>query len=470
MSSSRVHINRSEYNNLQNQAARTSRAQQETERIRREAAQRERRISEQYEANLESINSRLTNIQDSHDEEIDALNEDFRNRILEQGNQYRQDLANQRRQQQRELQDLESRMQQSLERLDLNIQNIDDRVDSITRDFNNRFDSIVRRIESTEEKEREYARISIEEIDRLLASIRELQPDRFAPGELASLEEQLMIARNDFENRQYAAALAITQVRLTDAGRLLSRLTILNQLFEDRLREVRLRASEIESRLASFDNNHLEFTVNNQDYSLEYDINHWTHGRFNENVRSEFSNLNNQLNNIYNSNINLEGLEEIMSRLNNIDENITACDRVAREELIRSFVVEDMAHQLHQTLTDQGWRHDTSGHNEDDEREPFQMVYRDGTGNQVALVINTGENPNDATIHMEAYTTDNDEANRSLIKDGLGSQLRASGINIDHIIQNQNDCADNPDVETFLANSARDSSAINRARNERRWS
>lgn len=451
MSSSHIFVNRNEYRNLQNQARRVIQATAEAARIRREAQDRERDITARYQSNMDSINRRINDIQTRHNRELNNVTADFRNRIVNQANEFRNQLDNQRVMYEGEISTLETRMGQAIGRLNVDMRAINNRVEGMSEEFNERFDSIARQITASENTKREYARVSLEELEHTLESIRGLEPERFAPGELTPLTEQLTMARRDYEGGQYEAALAITHVRLTDAGRLLSRLSILNNIFAQRLREVGQRASEVAVRMGSFASNALEFEVSGQTYSMEYDVNHWSQGAFNR-IGEELRPIQGLLDDVRNTDINLEGLEEIMVQLNDLDSRITACDSMAREELIRSFVVEDMAVQVHNTLTEQGWVHGNSGHNQNDEREPYRMVYEDGTGNSIALVINSGEKPEDATLHMEVYDVEQDEIFRSGIKQGVGRHLQENGINVMNVIRSD-DCAQNPDVDSFLENT-----------------
>lgn len=453
MSSSHLWVSRNEWQNLRNQASRVQQATAETERIKREAKERERQIQARYQSDLNSLDRKIHDIQARHNAELNQINENFRARIAGQANEFRNQLDQQRARYDGELSDLETRMGQAVGRLNIDMRNMNDRINSMAEDYNTRFDAIARRISASENSKREYARVSIEELEHTLESIGRLDPERFTPGELTPLKEQLAIARRDFENGQYETASAVTHVRLTDASRLLSRLSILNGIFAERLNEVRQRAGEIQNRFDSFTSNTLDFDVNGQQYSMDYDINHWSGGEFSR-IRDELKPIIDQLENIHATNINLEGLEEIMVRLNDMDSRITSCDRVAREELIRSFVVEDMAVQIHNTLTEQGWTHEESGHNGNDEREPYKIVYIDGIGNRIAMVINSGEKPENAALHIEVFDQEQDEIFRSGIKQGVGRHLNDNGIQVLNVAHSD-DCALNPDVDTFLENSVR---------------
>jgi hypothetical protein len=235
-------------------------------------------------------------------------------------------------------------------------------------------------------------------------------------------------------------------------------------LFHQRLREIRRRSSEIKARIESFRpaaDNVVEIAIGEENYSPEYDINYWSNGRFEE-INEQFNAIFAQLDQANESPVNLDGLEQLMIELNHIDAAITECDSQARKELIGSFFVEDTAVHIHNVLAGQGWTHKETGHLKDDGREPYKMVYEDGSGNEVDILVNTGANPETPSFMLEVYAGDKGETFRRITKEGLYNGLKEEGTNIPGI-EHRNDCAQNPNSEVFFEHSIAEANRLRAA-------
>jgi len=393
------------------------------------------------------------------------LSSDFRQRLSEQSMDMQNQMNHQREQFDNRIDSVEAYAQREFSRVDSNLRAINDQVNAVATDFNNRFQELAQQ----QMNEQQHAQVTVAELGGQIDAIRGLHPEKFSPGELSALDEQFQRATGCLNNQQYQAALAIAQVRLTDASRLLARLNLLNTIFYERLMELRRMANTVIQRIAGFETETqptIEFNINEEQYELDYDINYWTSGRF-DNIRRQMNQISQHLESAEtNPEIDINCLEHLDNEIQHINESISMLDELGRNELLRSYAVGDMAVRVHNSFAVEGWRLINSGRHEEDERKPYTFTYEDVAGNQVALVVNTGNEPEETSLGMEVYSSDygnEDSAYNQEIRENLIENLRSGGIPIEHV-ERRNDCAQNPTADTFVQRTSEEVSRINEAR------
>ena len=144
-----------------------------------------------------------------------------------------------------------------------------------------------------------------------------------------------------------------------------------------------------------------------------------------------------------------EQLEDTITRLENLDLEISACDINARRERVAAAAAADTAMCLHNGLSASGWSLIDSGYNDEDERNPYAMTYDDNAGNTVSVVV-TPESSEKPSFFLEVFSYDDELA--AMTKEGVHASLQEEGITIDEI-EYRNDCHLNPDPVTFMANA-----------------
>ena len=467
MSSDHYWIRKDEYarlrSSVQSSQARVQRAEREAAEIRRRADDRERQIRDQYQSRLDSINNSVQNLTRQHSGEIRRVSEDFAGRIARQSAEFRREAARQSDDLKGEIRSLENRVNTEINRLDTNLHEIDQRVNSIASDFNGRFAEIARQTADR----RERANMHAVELENLIGAIRDLRPDKFERGRLAELETAQRAAAGNMRNEDYEAAIAMAGNAMLQAGSLLARLVIVNDLFNSRVREIRTRVSQIAERLESFSDNALRFSIGKEQYDLDYDINYWSHGAFGE-LTGRFQSLSEQIHNADTSDAGLDDLERFMLELDSIETGIDAADRFARDELIRSYTIEDTAVQVYNALIDQGWTQvrESSGHHDNDERMPYKTIFEDGSGNEMAIVINSGDEIDKPSFMIDAYAVNRGvsvHTAQDAMVQNITNRLRDGGFKIEDR-RRRNDCDKNPTAEEFIENATREALRQNEAR------
>lgn len=482
MSSSHTWIRNDDLRRIRQDAARTQRAEAETARIRSEAQARERRINEQHQANLNSLNRTIQQMGQNNTREMDRLRTETRTALGTQAANFRAQLERERESARAEMRAERARTASEISRINSRIDRTDaavasvrrvtdaisTRVDSMDREYDRRFNEIAQR----ESDNRERASMHLAILSELLNSISTLKPNKFTDGELyANLLALQNNIRQNIENGQYDAALALAQGSILDAQRLLTRLTILNDEFNERLRTVRALQNQIRETIEGFGeaaDNVITYTdANDVEYVQEYDIDEWSGGMF-SGIVSRFEAISARLDGAEDAtDIDLEELERINCSLEHVTESIEECDRIAQDAVIGSYAVEETSHTIFDVMRSEGYTASESTFADNDEKKPFVQSFVDGNGNTVSIVVANGENPEQAVIALETYNegAEPDEFVRRTAREGIYSALRERGIEIEDV-EHRDDCDKNPTSDAFIANSVAEYAEANSARRQ----
>jgi len=427
MSHSYRSVRTEEYDRLRREAQNAERLQSENETIRANAAAREREINSLYKKNLDSLNSRITQVRQESSAEVNRISRDFRSRLAEQSAQHAKDFEN----------------------VNNRVSAVDNKVNEMEEYFNSRFDEF----ERTSSDKRERANRNSQLLDDVLYTIGQLRPDKFEPGKLADLKRLRDDAGKNIQNGDYEAAIATLEGGIRSAHKLAARLTILNNEFNTLLRETSLRANKIRERIESFEpsnGNTIEFSFEGEDYCFEYDITHWAGEQYNA-IKTRMSGLLQQLEEAPASQLDIQGLERLSNEFRHVDSDLSDCDRLGRDEMVRSCVAEDMVKRIHNFLSDKGWSAFKTEHLDNDDRQPYQMIYTDGAGNKVAIVIHGTENPESPSFSAHP-DSDNDFVKNNVL-DWIADGLQDVGVDLSPPEKSEA-CEANPTAEEFAHNVA----------------
>lgn len=482
MSSSHTWIRNDELRRIRQDAARVQRAEAETARIRSEAQVRERRINEQHQANLNSLNRTIQQMGQNNTREMERLRTETRTALGAQAASFRAQLEQERasarvamRAERERTENAIANVNSRIDRTNMAVDGIRRATDIIARRVDNmaqQYNTMFNQIAQQEADDKERASMHLAMLSDLLSSISALKPNKFTDGEvyadLLSLQDSI---RQNIENGQYDAALALAQGSILDATRLLDRLAILNDEFNERLREVRALQNQIRETIEGF-GEHAENVItytdsNNVEHVEEYDIDEWSGGMFGG-IVSRYESIAARLDRAEDApNIDLEELERINCSLEHVSESIEECDRIAQDAVISSFAVEETSGTIYSIMRAEGYTASESAFADNDEKMPFVQSFVDGNGNTVSIVVANGENPEQAVIALETYNegAEPDEFVRRTAREGIYSALRERGIEIEDV-EHRDDCDKNPTSDAFIANSVAEYSEAASTRRE----
>ena len=428
MSSSHTYISNREWEEMQERVAQTDsyviRSQQETNRLYALAEQRRqeaRRISDAARQNIETACAALT---ESYRQALSQASSRLTSDVDSSGRSFRGQLDGLRRQ---------------YAQANARLTGMNEDIAAIGRQYSDAMNAYWSQIADQKARAEAY----IQELQRMIAQIQSLEPQLHTPAEFASLQTRLDFARSNIGAGVYQAALAGAQISINDAGCLLTRLTILQEQYISRTEELRESLQALGGRidaLASPEGS-IEFTLGGSECAVPYSIRDWSDGEF-ARIQAEYSRNYSELEHLPSSQI-----DSMQRRIGDLDRALTLCDTRARREFAGSLSVQDMAEQLQCRFENSGWQQVSADWTDGDERKPYSMIYRDGAGNDVSIVISPGEDPENPMLSFDVFSEQEEQADAT--RQELVAMLPELGMEAGPI-ELRNDCHQNPTPENFL--------------------
>ena len=410
-----------EYSRLTAQANRVAAAERRAESERRENAELRRRIEE------------LRSQQHTHSATVGSLataNETLRNQLTE-ANQRVREAGNMRELHERQIRDMGEQIN-GLNRAIREERNAEEEFRANTRrqlnEIHMEVGDLHRQVASQEqwiqqvanrmavdrenmnrraESERERAVQTLEELRRYLADLKPLEIERFMPGTYGMLEQMANEVQDNIDHRLTQAALALAQGACAIATDAYVRGSVYHQAFMERVAEARelaahageliarseeAAAAEIVERASELENG-CPSEAKRPDY--------WNNGAF-EALRRRRDQIASDLANIHNNQWTPDELNGVVRELLQMENETLAVSQETELQVDRYFTyIINGIETILEVLGD-GWEciryeHSVLG----DLTSPVQMVFRDGAGHELPMLldINAGE-PEQTRLEM----------------------------------------------------------------------
>ncbi len=396
-------------------------------------------LDRNVQESAERFSAQLNNLRTSINSTVDALGK-AGNRLESMDSRLNQ--ADSR------LDNTASRLEQAgsaLVQVDTHLNTLNENLEQLVQNYNAVFQECQHQLSAQSER----ARAVLEGLDSTLEQIRELKPERFGAlalkyGELTAMRN---LAASNIKSEDYGAALMVSQNGIVDSVTLLGRLIVQNGLYgnlEQRLRETAGRVRERIDRFVSGEGI-LSIDLNGERQEYDYDIDHWSHGNFGE-IVSRFEAVCTRLNAGI---LTMEQLREDIRNVEMLERELDVCDEKARRARAAAIAAADMAVRMDESLERNGWDVESSGYYDGDDRNAYNMIYTDGAGNRIAMVV-APEGVSAPSVSYEAYSDSEESA--EIIKEGVRSYLTEDGEVKITAEEYYDDCSLNPDAETFIEN------------------
>jgi hypothetical protein len=333
------------------------------------------------------------------------------------------------------------------------------RVSKISQGFATVMDALVK-----QEKElAQSAKVYLQNISSLYEQIKTLHPEAFDPRGYMEVKEIISSARANIAAGRFQSSLINTQHGLLKASALLTRLIISNEKYGGEVAAASELANELKARFDQFDSSMdggIEFEIDGEKYEYDYDINHWSEGRF-EQLRAAFEAANKQLQDAKEKRVSVAQIETLKKTFEDLGKRLDRCDAAARAELLGSCKAQETAARLFDSLSDNNWELGEYGFDEDDDRKPYKMTYKDAAGNSISIVVSPGASAEKPTIFLEAFAEE--ESHAEIVKKNIQATLPQQGIHIEQT-QQLHDCQNNPNGNSFIENTLPKATVLNEQR------
>ena len=347
-----------------------------------------------------------------------------------------------------------SKIKSQLDALRTGVRNATVRVEAAAdsiEEIAHEYDEIISNLADRNAGASERAEFISSELDSMIDQIRALRPQAFASSEYARLERVRTSIAVSLNAGDSQSALMNLQSSILNAGRLLTRLIVLNGQYDAQLSELQLDMGRLQARLDAYESEEgvIELPLGNETVQMDYDIKYWSNGLYDE-IVNDISNLSGSLDRVVDD-PKPELLDGYKKRIEALNEALSACDIAARKELLATYCTETLAQRMADSFKRRGMTVlSSTGHLDGDSRKPYYLTMGDGNGNTQVMVIGNGKNPEQPDFLYEAYGRTDGMTN--LIKNSVSAVLDQEGF-VHGSVEVRNDCEENPDADAFIGNS-----------------
>ena len=332
-------------------------------------------------------------------------------------------------------------------------------ISDIAQTIGDTFNRMMDREADTEKR----ARLLSEELNSMLSQIEQLNPEAFKPVEYQRIRFLVRQVDTNIANGDYNSALTVSQNGIIDSTQLLTRLMILNEEYSNTYAFVQSQMTTLGQRFEAFDSEAdgvIKVNVGDETLDYDYDISFWSEGIFDE-LRERFNYITSVVAQSDLGKIPADQLQSISEELDNLSQLLDECDRRAREEMISSANVFHTAEVADEYLNQIGYRLQSSGYRDDDDRKPYTMTYVNGNGSKLAAVVSSSGNSERPSFIVEVISDNEVEAD--ITKRGVMSGLQAAGAELTAPIISH-DCDSNTTAEGFISRVVGESETLRQSR------
>ena len=320
-------------------------------------------------------------------------------------------------------------------------------IESVARQYAEAFAKLAEQSNAKDKR----AKLTLDEVDKLLEQIHELHPEVFAPTATVSLSSTRSSISASLSAGDYEAALIASQDAILRASRTLTELLVAREQYGAILSDVQKRLADIQvraDRLRS-DNGEITVSIGGEEYEYPYDIRYWSSGVF-DTVSAKIEGISSRVNGLFENPVSIDSLKRILGEIDTVADELDACDKESRDKLAGAIAVDNTAQRLNESISSRGWLLESSGRTDGDDRKPYSMVYHDGSGNKVTFVVSSGRTPENPDIFCEAFSKS--KSMTDVVKSGVDATLKAGGLMPEGETVRRNDCSTNPTPEAFIRN------------------
>ena len=447
---STVTINDKEWMEIQRKVSDTeiylTRKREETLRLRDEIQRRERELREMQEQSKRTVDSAITMLQGSFDKSVHDLPATIRVSLRQQAQATDGELAA-----------LKNDIRATAAKTSI----ASARISKISQGVADILGTLVKQEKDGEKG----ARVYLDHITSLLEQIERLHPDSFEPRAYMEVIQIVNSAKSNIDAGRYQSSLINVQAGLLKASALLTCLILANASFNESISGTAELADSLKARFDRFDSRmdgSIAFEIDGEKYEFDYDIDHWSEGRFAQ-LRKAFQTAYEQLQNAKEKRISADKIDALKKTFEELGKRLDRCDASARAEMLGSHRAQETAARLCDRMPED-WQLDKFGFEEEDDRNPYRMLISTPSGAKIPIVISSGASAEKPSVFLEAYA--GDEARSEILKKNILATIPMEGLRVEQT-KHLPDCQSNPNGNAFLQNTLPKAMALNKQRRQK---
>lgn len=412
-----VTISEDNYNELLSNARRADNARRAAERRVQKEREQNRKLQRDFERRQQAMQEEYRNGLNDLSDDIQSLERQQNQRLEEVRVQSARDLAALGRDVNRRIEKQGARFQRAL------------------KDHRSEVDGALRAIRddirTDRERQRQAARSQIDDLEKLFQLMRSQRAhERFAPGELDSLESRFSLCRNNLERGNFQAALASGQERYFDYQELQLRIAERQAEWEAYLAEVRRLAEETSGAMAAAEGATYTFAEGDMSQEVEAQVDYWSEGAL-----TDFRNrLDGHLGRLGDpEKLSTEELKQMMDEIAPMEDELSDIVERAKERLVQSQVRQNIAASILTSFKGTDWELDDSTYEQEDFRRGLHLKLKNPAQEEIVASvtpIETADGGVTSNVEINFFDRFNDEQLRQARLQEMHESMHTEGVQV----------------------------------------
>ena len=426
--STNVTISQRRHNELLDNTRRADDARRAAERRVQEERNRNREMQRNFERRQQAMQDEYRNGLNDLSDNIQNLERHQSRRLEEVRRQSARDIAALDRDVNRRIEDQGKKFQQALNDQGTRFQQA---LNDHRRDVNNALQAIQNDIQNDRNRQRSAAQSQIDDLQKLFRLMRSQRAhERFAPGELDTLEARFSFCDQNLQSGHYQAALATGQERYFDYQELQLSIAERQAEWEAYLAEVRRIAEETSGAMAAAEGATYTFDESDTSQQVEAQVDYWSEGAL-----TDFRNrLNSHLERLRDpEKISTEELKQMLDEIAPMEDELSGIVERAKECLVQSQVRQNIATSILQSFEGTLWKSVESIYENGDFRKSVHLKLQNNADEEIVASvrpIETADGGITSNVEINFFDHSNDEQLRQARLSDMHSSMYAEGVEV----------------------------------------
>ena len=412
-----VAISQDRYNELLNNTRRADDARRAAERRIKKERQRNRELQRDFEYRQQAMQEEYRNGLDDLSADIQDVEEQQSQRLAEVQRQAAHDLAALGRDLNHRIEEQGKRFQQALND---HRSEVDRTVQAIRND-----------IRADRNRQRNAAQSQIDDLQTLFRLMRSQRAhERFAPGELDTLEARFSLCRRNLESDNFQAALAAGQERYFEYQELQVRIAERQAEWEAYLAEVRRLTEEASGAMAAAEGATYAFGEADMSQQVEAQVDYWSEGAL-----TDFRNrLNGHLERLGTpEELSIDELKQMLDEIAPMEDELSGIVERAKERLVQSQVRQNIAASILASFEGTHWELDDSTYEHEDFRKGLHLRLKNPSNEEIVTSVTpveTADGGITSNVEINFFDNSNDERLRQARLKDMHNSMHAEGVQV----------------------------------------
>ena len=419
---------------------RAEKERKQNRKIRQDFKSQQKTMQAEYRRGLKNLSAdmrdletrqaeRIEDIQRQTEQDLLALEENVASRIEEQGEQFQEALVDLEENVTSRIEEQGERFQKALQRQGERFQQA---LTTHRTEVAEALQEIRDDIRTDRARQRDDAQSQLNDLETLFQLMRD-QPahERFAPGELHTLESRLASCRADLNSGNFQTALANARERYFEYQELQLRIAERQAEWEAYLAEVQRLTEKTSGAMAAAEGATYTFAKSEASQEVEAQVDYWSEGAltdFRDRLKGHLERLASP------EEIDTDSLKQMLKEIAPMEDELASIVARAKERLVQSQVRQNLAASILTSFEGTPWELNESTYEGKDFRKGLHLKLKNAVNEAEEIVasITPVETEGGVTANVEInfFDDDNDKNFRNARLERMYGRMRKEGVNV----------------------------------------